>query len=133
MAVGIWLRSRRPMRSSITFPGSAAGVTVIFGAASMSGRARQVFDLPEIRLSVVEHRAWTRRCACGHETSSTFPDTIAAAAQYGPRVWALGLYLVAHQHLPYDRAAQLSSDWIGQAVSTGTLAAFMTQKAARLR
>jgi transposase len=92
-----------------------------------------VFDLPEIRLSVVEHRAWTRRCACGHETSSAFPGAIAAAAQYGPRVRALGLYLVAHQHLPYGRAAQLLSDWIGQAVSTGTLAAFMAQGAEDLQ
>lgn len=33
-------------------------------------RVRQVFDLPEVRLSAVEHRAWTRRCACGHETTA---------------------------------------------------------------
>jgi len=96
-------------------------------------RARQVFDLPEIGLSAVEHRAWTRRCACGHETTATFPGAVAAATQYGPRVRALGLYLVAYQHLPYGRAAQLLSDWIGQTVSTGTLAAFMAQGAEDLQ
>jgi transposase len=110
------------------FPGVCGGCHGdLRGGVDVGHRARQVFDLPEIRLSVVEHRAWTQRCACGHETSAAFPGAIAAAAQYGPGVRALGLYLVAHQHLPYGRAAQLLSDWIGQAVSTGTLAAFMAQ------
>lgn len=102
-------------------------------ATVVGHRARQVFDLPEIRLSTVEHRAWTRRCACGHETTAAFPAAVVAAAQYGPRVRALGLYLVAYQHLPYARASQLLSDWLGQAVSTGTLAAFMAQGAEDLR
>jgi transposase len=96
-------------------------------------RVRQVFDLPEVRLSAVEHRAWTRRCVCGHETTAGFPGAVSAPTQYGPRVRALGLYLVAYQHLPYARAAQLLSDWIGQGVSTGTLAAFMAQGAEDLQ
>jgi len=95
--------------------------------------ARQVFDLPEIQLSTVEHRAWTRRCGCGHETTAAFPAAVTAPAQYGPRVRALGLYLVAYQHLPYARAAQLLADWTGQAISTGTLTAFMTQGAEDLQ
>lgn len=92
-----------------------------------------MFDLPEIRLSTVEHRAWRRRCGCGHETTAAFPAALIAPAQYGPRVRALGLYLVAYQHLPYGRAAQLLSDWLGQPVSTGTLASFMAQGAADLQ
>jgi transposase len=76
-------------------------------AVAVGHQARQVFDLPEIRLSAVEHRAWTRRCGCGHETTAGFPPAVTAPTQYGSRVRALGLYLVAHQHLPYGRAAQL--------------------------
>jgi len=91
--------------------------------------ARQVFDLPEIRLRSSEHRAHTRRCACGHETTAGFPDAVSAPTQYGPRVRALGLYLVSYQHLPYVRAARLMSDWLGTPVSTGTLAAFMARGA----
>jgi transposase len=102
-------------------------------AVAVGDRARQVFDLPEIRLSTVEHRAWTRRCNCGHETTAAFPAATVAPVQYGPRVRALGLYLVAYQHLPYARAAQLLSDWLGQRVSTGTLAAFVAQAAEDLQ
>jgi transposase len=89
-------------------------------------RARQVFDLPQIRLQVIEHRVWTRRCGCGHETTARFPETVSAPAGYGPRVRALGIYLVGYQHLPYARAAALMSDWLGAPVSTGTLVAFIT-------
>jgi transposase len=95
--------------------------------------ARQVFDLPEIRLRASEHRAHTRRCVCGHQTTAGFPDAVSAPTQYGPRVRALGLYLVSYQHLPYVRAARLMSDWLGTPISTGTLAAFMTRGAEDLQ
>lgn len=115
-------------------PGVCGGCHgVLREGVDVGHRARQVFDLPEIGLSAVEHRAWTRRCGCGHETMAAFPSAVTAPTQYGPRVRALGLCLVAHQHLPYGRAAQLLSDWTGQAVSTGTLAAFMAQGAEDLQ
>jgi transposase len=90
---------------------------------------RQVFDLPEIRLRSIEHRAHRRRCGCGHETTAPFPAAVAAPTQYGPRVRALGIYLVSYQHLPYARAARLLSDWIGAPLSTGTLAGFVARGA----
>jgi transposase len=91
--------------------------------------ARRVFDLPEIQLRSCEHRARTRRCACGHETTAAFPDAVSAPTQYGARVRALGIYLVSYQHLPYARAAELLADWIGAPVSTGTLAALIARGA----
>lgn len=101
-------------------------------AVVLEPRVRQVFDLPEVALRVTEHAAERRRCACGHENTASFPDGVSAPAQYGPRVRALGLYLVAYQHLPYARAAELLGDWIGAPVSTGTLAAFIAQGAESL-
>ena len=94
---------------------------------------RQVFDLPEIRLRVCEHRARRLRCSCGHETTAEFPATVCAPTQYGPRVRALGLYLIAAQHLPYQRAARLLSDWVGADISAGTLASFMARGAEDLQ
>jgi transposase len=86
---------------------------------------RQVFDLPPVRLTVCEHRAARRRCACGHVTSAGFPASVSAPAQYGSRMRALGVYLIAAQHLPYKRAAGLLSDWLGAPLSPGTLMAFV--------
>jgi len=69
--------------------------------------ARQVFDLPEVRLWVCEHRAERRQCACGQVTAGVFPGQARAAACYGPGVRALGAYLAVGHHLPVERAAQV--------------------------
>jgi transposase len=95
-------------------------------------QARQVFDLPPLRLGVAEHRAERRRCACGTTTAGSFPAHVRAAACYGPGVRALVCYLCVHQHLPVDRAAQLLADVLGAPVATGTLAAVVGEGAAGL-
>jgi hypothetical protein len=48
-------------------------------------QARQVFDLPPLRLGVAEHRAERRRCACGTTTAgSAFPRTCVRQRATGP-------------------------------------------------
>jgi transposase len=69
---------------------------------------------------------------CGTTTQAAFPAEARAAACYGPGVRALCCYLLVHQHLPLDRAAQLLSDVLGAPVSTGTLAAVLAEGAAGL-
>jgi len=101
-------------------------------AAVVGVEARQVFDLPPLRLGVVEHRAERRRCACGTITAGAFPEHARAAACYGPGVRALVCSLCVHRHLPVDRAAQLLADVLGAGVATGTLAAVMAEGAAAL-
>jgi transposase len=94
--------------------------------------ARQVFDLPPLRLGVAEHRAERRVCGCGTVTQAVFPAAARAAACYGPGVRALVAYLLVHQHLPVERAAGLLGDVLGARVATGTLAAVIVQGAAGL-
>lgn len=86
-----------------------------------SVEARQVFDLPEVRLRVVEHRLQHRRCRCGTVTMAAVPDGVGAPVQYGPRVRAVGAYLVGYQHLPYERACETLADLLGAGMSVGTL------------
>lgn len=86
-------------------------------------------DLPRIGLRVTEHVAEQCRCGCGHVTTAAFPAVVSAPAQYGPTVRALGIYLIARQHLPYQRTAELFEDWLGAPISTGTLAAFIARGA----
>jgi transposase/uncharacterized coiled-coil protein SlyX len=99
------------------------------GARVVGVEARQVFDLPRLRLGVAEHRAQRRRCACGTTTAAAFPDHVRAAACYGPGMRALVCYLCVHQHLPVDRAAQLLADVLGAPLATGTLAAVVGEGA----
>jgi transposase len=109
-------------------PGSCAGCGGDLTAAAVGGcERRQVFDLPAISLRVVEHVVEWRRCACGRQTTGAFPAGVSAPTQYGPRVRALAMYLIARQHLPYQRTAELFADWLGAAISTGTLAAFVAR------
>ncbi|MGH2840355.1 MAG: IS66 family transposase [Solirubrobacteraceae bacterium] len=99
-------------------------------AEQLGGESRQVFDLPHgALLRVVEHVAQQRRCECGHVTAGAFPAGVGAPTQYGPGIRALGVYLHAFQHLPYDRAAQALADIAGASVSTGTLTAWVTAAA----
>lgn len=94
------------------------------------GESRQVFDLPEdICLRVLEHVALRRRCGCGHITAGLFPAGVAAPAQYGQRLRAFGVYLVVHQHVPYERACQLLEDLTGARISTATVKAWVDQAA----
>jgi transposase len=103
-------------------PESCAGCGAdLVGGELVGEEARQVFELPPVRLLVSEHRAERRRCSCGRVTAARFPDGVDAPAQYGPSVRALVIYLVCYQHLPYQRAARLLADWLGAPVSTGTL------------
>jgi transposase len=101
-------------------------------AAVASVEARQVFDLPEIALRVVEHRVQHRLCACGITTMAQVPDGVGAPTQYGPRVRSVGAYLVGYQHLPYERACESLSDLLGVDMSTGTLVSVLGRTSARL-
>jgi transposase len=93
-------------------------------------QSRQVFDLPEMpALECVEHWTHKRRCECGHLTGSDFPEGVSAPVCYGPRIRALGIYLVCYQHLPYERAAEILTDWAGASISVATLQAFVAQGA----
>jgi transposase len=102
------------------------------GAAVVGVQARQVFDLPRLRLTVAEHRAQRRRCACGQVTAAAFPAHARAAACYGPGVRALVCHLLVYQHLPVDRAAQLLADVLGAPMATGTLAGVVAEAAGGL-
>jgi transposase len=94
--------------------------------------SRQVFDLPTRRLEVTEHTSQSRHCGCGHVTKAPFPAEAKAPTSYGPRVRAVGLYLMAGQHIPVARAAALLAQVCGAPVSTGFLAGLAAEAAGGL-
>jgi transposase len=115
-------------------PARCAGCGGDLTSAPVTGvQARQVFDLPEVRLRVTEHRAEQRACGCGQATWATFPGLARAAACYGPGVRAVGCYLLVAQHLPVERAARLLAEVLGAPVAAGTLAGLVGEAADSLR
>lgn len=83
---------------------------------------RQVFDLPPVKVEVIEHRAETRCCAkCGVRTKATFPQEVRGRVQYGEGVRARAIYLQKYQLLPYQRTSEAMRDLFGCSISAGAL------------
>src|SRR3954454_6955024 len=93
---------------------------------------RQVFDIPQITVRVVEHRLIARRCTCGTVTQAAGPAGVAAPVQYGPHAAAIAVYLVLGQHLPVERTAALLAELFGTPMATGTVSAWTVRAAAGL-
>ncbi len=83
-------------------PRACAGCGGSLAAApALSVEARQVFDLPALRLVVAEHRLEHRRCAgCGAVSMGEAPRGVGAPTQYGPGVRAVGSYWSALSTCP---------------------------------
>lgn len=103
------------------------------GAPVTSTETRQVFDLPEVTLRVVEHVLEHRRCGCGQTTMAPVPVGAGAPVQYGPGLRGVATYLLAAQHLPLARTAELLTELFGATVSEGTLATWYAAAASALQ
>lgn len=118
-------RVARPDERVIHSPRACTGCGASLADAPVtSTEARQVFDLPEIALRVVEHVLEHRRCACGSTTMAPAPAGVGAPTQYGPGLRGVATYLLAAQHLPLARCAELLAELLDAPVSEGTLAAW---------
>ncbi|WP_291429815.1 transposase, partial [Deinococcus sp.] len=95
--------------------------------------ARQVHDLPELRLHVKEYRAHVKVCpTCRHRQQAPFPRDVAGQVQYGPRVHGLAVYLNAAHFVPMERTSEILDALCGARPSDGTIALNLNLAAARL-
>ena len=114
-------------------PERCSGCGAGLGDAEVTDVARrQVIDIPVPTPVVTEHRAQTRRCQCGQDTTASFPEAVRARVSYGPRVRAIVVYLLARQHVPVQRTAEAMADLFGVPISTGTVDAIYSDAARRL-
>jgi transposase len=94
---------------------------------------RQIHDIPEIRLQVVEHHVEEICCpACQHLTRASFPMGVDAPAQYGPNGQSLAVYLSQFQLLPMARTCEVLEDLCQCPLSEATLVHWMGEAAQQL-
>jgi transposase len=90
--------------------------------------ARQIFDLPPIKIFVTEHRSSKKTCQhCGEQNRASFPKGLVQPAQYGNNLKALCAYLQNYQMLPYARCSEFIEDLTGHPIATGSLSNFQRQ------
>jgi transposase len=92
------------------------------GAQTAGVIRRQVFEIPQPRVEVIEHQMVKVACACGVITCGRAPDGLPEApAAYGPRAIAIIIYLYVGQFLSKKRTAQAMAALFGMPISTGTI------------
>lgn len=84
--------------------------------------ARQVFEMPDPKIIVTEHRAFCITCpCCAKEAKADFPHGVEQPVQYGPRLLGFATYLSADHLVPYARVVKIVQEVTGAPFCEGTL------------
>lgn len=93
---------------------------------------RQVFELPEPRLAVLEYRRLKRQCRCGRTVRGVFPAAVVAPVQYGEKVQTLVTLLSVQGCLSFRKIGQLFADLYGYELNEATAQEMLKRTAERL-
>ena len=86
-----------------------------------SDEKRQVFEVPEPKIEVTEHRVELKECpCCGKISKGLFPENVKAPVQYGEHVQALATYFKNQHLIPAERVCEIFEDVFGISLSPGT-------------
>jgi transposase len=95
---------------------------------------RQEFDIPPVRIQVIEHRVEVKVCqCCGKESKGTFPQDITQPVQYGPEIKAQAVYLNQYQMIPLERVSDVFEDFYGHRLAEGTIVETCQEAAERVK
>ena len=84
---------------------------------------RQVFEIPQPKVEVTEHRVLEKVCACcGTASRAVFPDNVRGPVQYGNLAQALTAYFANHHFIPVNRVCEILEDIFCISISPGTCA-----------
>jgi transposase len=83
---------------------------------------RQVFEIPQPKVEVTEHRIEEKRCpGCGKTIQSVWPKEVRGPVQYGSRVQGLTSYLTVRHFMPVERTCEIFEEVFGLPISPGTV------------
>ena len=83
---------------------------------------RQVIELPEKLVRVIEHRICSKTCSqCGRMNRAVAPPHAPGPVQYGPRMLGFAVYLRHVQFLPYERLTEIFGKILGVGVCKRTV------------
>lgn len=83
---------------------------------------RQVFEIEDGCLSIIEHRLAAKICpACRTDSKGQFPLAVKAPVQYGTSVLSRALYLHLYQLLPVARTQEAMRDLFGCDISQASI------------
>ena len=103
------------------------------GVSAQAYLARQIHDLPEIRLQVTEYQAEVKVCPqCLTRGQAAFPSHVTGQVQYGPRFHGLTTFLNTAHFIPLKRTGEIMTALCGAAPSDGTIALNLKLAAQRL-
>jgi len=93
---------------------------------SLKHEKRQLFDLPDVKMNVIEYQAHSLECKeCHTINKAEFPDNIKAVTQYGDNLKSSINYLNAYQMLPYERISETIEDLTSHKISVGSIYNFL--------
>lgn len=83
---------------------------------------RQVFELPDPKLKIIEHQRLGCNCGrCGEHNEGYFPETVKASVQYGVGVRSLVVLLNVAFKMPLRKIQQLIGDLYGYSINESTI------------
>jgi transposase len=115
-------------------PGRCSGCGHSLEGAPVVGEPRrhQLAELPEVSVSITEHRLLRRRCpACGEQTQAGLPEEV-PSGHFGPRLQAAIATLAGRYRLSRRQIAELCGDLFGCEIATGTVDAVCQRLGAAL-
>ena len=89
---------------------------------AVGSEARQVCDLPAIRIEVTAQRAAIKVCpVCGHRSTGSFPEAVTPAVHDGPTVHTWASYFTNHHHIPVERTTESCAALVQHRMSAATV------------
>jgi transposase len=82
--------------------------------------SRQVFEIPEPKIEVIEHQVGVISC-CGEKYYGQFPAGVEKAVQYGERIKSLAVMLNVEYRLPLEQIKKLMSQLFGSSFNQSTV------------